>query len=53
MKPDQREIDDQLNRAEEAEEFGRTSWPGMTYEQGVSAAIRWMQGRTDERPMDE
>ncbi len=30
-----------------------SKFPGMSYEQGVDAALRWALGDTDERPMDE
>lgn len=29
-----------------------SQWPGMTYEQGVDAALRWALGGSDH-PMDE
>lgn len=41
--PSQSEIDDVLNQCAEASDSG-SRWPGMSYEQGVEAAIRWMQG---------
>ncbi len=52
MRP-QAEIDEQLNRALESEEAGRSKWPGMTYEQGVEAAIRWMSGQVEDKPMED
>jgi hypothetical protein len=51
--PTRDQIDDQLNKAAEAEETGQSSWPGMTYEQGVDAAIRWMTGESDDLPMED
>lgn len=42
-KPTNDEIDDVLDWCLEAEETG-TNFGGMTYEQGVSAAIYWMRG---------
>lgn len=30
-----------------------SKWPGMTYEQGVDAAARWLLGWTDENPLAE
>lgn len=48
-----REIDDTLNAATEAEMLGKTNWPGMTYEQGVVAAIRWLLGLSDDNPMED
>ena len=44
MEPDQDAIDDVLNQCAEQEDEGCSRWPGMSYEQGVAAAIRWMQG---------
>ena len=44
MIPSSSEVDEVLNVAAEAEEKGKSAYPGMTYEQGVSAAIRWMRG---------
>lgn len=52
MEPNQEAISDVLNQCAEQEETGRSQWPGMSYEQGVSAAIRWMQG-DDENPMED
>lgn len=42
--PQQQEIDQVLNQCAEAADDGRSKFPGMSYEQGVEAAIRWMQG---------
>ena len=39
------EIDDVLNQATEAEDQG-SQWPGMSYEQGVSADLCGSPGRT-------
>lgn len=43
MEPTLNEIDDVLNQCSEQEDQGGSRWPGMTYEQGVAAAIRWMR----------
>lgn len=45
------EIDEQLNKAGEAD--GKTKWPGMSYEQGVDATLRWAIGWSEDAPMDE
>jgi hypothetical protein len=45
-----KEIDDVLNAAMGAENEG-TKWPGMTYEQGVQAAIMWLLGDSSDNPM--
>jgi len=44
IQPTQNEIDDVLNTCMEAEDDGRSIYPGMSYEQGVLAAINWMRG---------
>jgi len=36
------EIDRLLNACAEAEDTGVSSFPGMTYEQGVRVAINWL-----------
>lgn len=47
------EVDAQLNRAMEAVDAGTTAWPGMTYEQGVDNALRWVTGQSDDVPMED
>lgn len=32
---------------------GMTRYPGMTYEQGIDAALAWITGQTNERPDSE
>ena len=46
------EINDVLNRCIESEEKGESQWPGMTYEQGVKAALEWVQGY-GEHPLED
>lgn len=36
------EISELLNRCIEAEETGESVYPGMSYEQGIKAAIEWL-----------
>ena len=48
----QAEIDEILNRCSEQEDEGGSRWPGMTYEQGVSAALRWVTKETDMYPLE-
>jgi hypothetical protein len=43
------EIYEQIDKA--LENDGR--YPGMTYEQGVDAALRWAIGHADEPPMED
>ena len=49
----EREIEDMLNNGLPDGAEGRSKWPGMTYEQGVDAAVRWVLGWTDENPLSE
>ncbi|MDF2915868.1 MAG: hypothetical protein K0S70_85 [Microbacterium sp.] len=48
--PTQDQIADAENRAQDIIDEGGSRWPGMSYEQGVVNAIRWMNGDTDEDP---
>lgn len=52
MRP-QEEIDEQLNRAFEAEERGSSQWPGMTYEDGVKQSLLWVTGASQDPPMQD
>lgn len=52
MKPNEEEINEVINQCVESEEEGASRWPGMTYEQGVKAAIEWLQGY-GENPMQD
>lgn len=49
--PTENEIDNVLNECMEKEELGETKYPGMTYEQGIKAALEWAQ-RYGENPLD-
>lgn len=49
--PTQDQIDEVLSQCVEALDDG-SRWPGMSYEQGVEAAIRWMQG-DGSNPMED
>lgn len=46
----QKEIDEVIDWTSESESTGSSNYPGMTYEQGVRAAIDWVTGESDERP---
>lgn len=51
---DERTIREELNDLDPEVTAGSGSnFPGMSYEQGVDAALRWALGDTDERPMSE
>lgn len=43
--PDQTDIDQVRNHCAEQADQGGSKYPGMSYEQGVEAAILWLQGR--------
>lgn len=45
------QIDEVLNATAEATDKGRTGWPGMTYEDGISAALTWLFGESDDNPV--
>jgi hypothetical protein len=49
----QDQIDEQINRAVESRDEHGTQWPGMSYEDGVDAALRWVTGESDDAPMDD
>jgi len=46
------QIDDVLNQCAQSENTGSSKFPGMTYEQGVKYAIKWMIG-DEPNPLDE
>lgn len=48
------EIEDTIDRALQLNGQGRSNYPGMTYEQGVEDALRWVLNQSGaENPMDE
>lgn len=42
IKRTEAEINMLLNNCSLADEFGSTLYPGMTYEQGIKAALLWL-----------
>jgi len=50
--PTKKQIEDQLAQAIDASANG-SKWPGMSYEEGVAAALRWVLGESDEKPMED
>lgn len=48
----QKEIDELVQKCEDKELEGGSYFTGMTYEQGILAAIRWLDGSQDENPLD-
>ena len=51
-KPNQTAIDQVLNQCSEIADNGGTKYPGMTYEQGVEAGIRWANGDDSTNPLE-
>ena len=52
--PDENEIDEVMNECGDHENEGTTKFPGMSYEQGVKAAIEWLSDDYDgANPMDD
>lgn len=51
-RPTEDEIQDQISEALAAQDEG-SRWPGMSYEQGVEAALRWAIGEDDQPPMED
>ena len=52
IKVDESELDAVVSYCCDTEENGTTKWPGMTYEQGVKAALEWVQGY-GEHPLED
>ena len=52
LKRNDKQIDATLNKANNGIENG-TKWPGMSYEAGVEAGIRWVLGEQEENPMED
>lgn len=52
-RPTQEEIDEENNRACEQTERGGSTCPGQSYEEGVAAALDWVSGNREDKPMDE
>lgn len=54
-KPDQAAIDEQINRGFHYRDSGQSACGGMSYEEGVLAALQWVLGETDvdEPPIEE
>ena len=43
-----KQIDEVLAKIDETE---ASAYPGMSYEQGISEALRWVLGEQDEAPL--
>jgi predicted secreted Zn-dependent protease len=46
------EVDDLLNKCSDQINDGGSKYPGMTYEQGIEAAIRWLTDDQWENPLE-
>lgn len=46
------EIADCTARAIESKDEHGTRWPGMSFEEGVIAALDWLTGESDDHPME-
>lgn len=53
MQPTEEEIDEVIVACVESEERGRSRWPGMSYEQGVLAALLWADDRSQPHPLED
>ena len=51
IKLTQVQIDEVLNECAKQEEAGGSRWPGMTFEQGVEAALEWVSGDRTVSPL--
>lgn len=49
----EQEIWDLLNQCAEVEETGSSNYPGMSYEQGIKAAIEWIIGDINDHPIND
>jgi hypothetical protein len=47
------EIDELSNQCADQENTGGSKYPGMTYEQGISAAIDWLTQKEWDHPLDD
>ena len=49
--PTKTEIEQVIDECFEHECEGTTKCPGMSYEEGVIAALNWVSGETDDSPI--
>jgi hypothetical protein len=47
------EVQDQIDEAADSMAEGGSRWPGMSYEEGVLAALRWLVGESFQKPMED
>ena len=48
-----KEIGDLLDAVSEAVDDGKRKYPGMSYEEGVIAGVRWILGLDDDHPYED
>lgn len=48
-----KQIDDVLNDVHEQIDEGGSRFRGMSYEEGVAAALHWVTGESDEHPYED
>ncbi len=48
----QEEVDALVNRAVDVIDAAGTLYPGMSYEEGVIEAVRWLLGESNDNPME-
>ncbi len=48
-----KEIEEVENRAAEAASEGRSAYPGMSYEEGIDAVMRWLYDMDADPPFEE
>lgn len=49
----EKEIEDMLNNGMPDGVPGTSKFPGLNYEEGVDATVRWVLSWTDESPMED
>ncbi len=49
------DVEELVDRCIEAEDTGRSKFPGMNYEQGITAALHWAldMGVDQDHPLDD
>jgi len=52
IKKTDEEINDLLNACSDQTDKGGSKFPGMSYEEGLQAAIEWLTSVSDEHPLD-
>jgi len=51
--PSEQEINEVLNKCSDNIDKSKSKFPGMSYEEGVESAIRWILGDEETNPMDD